>query len=109
LKRKRTILARKIPQKHRQSTRLRTKLGATKNPQGSINQPTELSSLGSEQYLQIEGQDNPEPDHEAETGCPGDEPINESGLPSIPSMSPQGDLLHDFELAQILANMKEYI
>jgi len=59
--------------------------------------------------LQIEGKDNPESDHEEETRCFGVEPRNELGLPSTPSTSPQGDLLHDIELAQILANMNDFI
>ena len=81
LKRKRTTLARNIPQKRRQSTRLRTKLGAAENPQGSINQPIELSSPGTEQYLQLEGRDDPESDHEEEIGHSRDEERNESGSP----------------------------
>ena len=55
------------------------------------------------------GQDNPESDHEEQIGHSGDEQRNELGLPSIPSMSPQGDLLHDFKLAQVLANMNDYM
>lgn len=90
-----------IPQKRRRSTRLRSKLGAPENPQGSISQPIELSSPVSEQYLQLEleGQDNPKSYHEEGTSHYQDEQINESGLPSTPNMSPEGNLLHDFELA----------
>jgi len=59
--------------------------------------------------LELEGQDNPESDHEVGTGHSGDEQRNELGLPSTPNMSPQGNLLHDFELAQVLANMNDYM
>jgi len=75
------------------------------NPQGI--QPIELSCLGSEQQLQIEGQDNPESDHKEESRHFGEEEKNDSELPS--TSSPPGDLLHDIELAQILANMDDFI
>lgn len=79
------------------------------NSQGTINQPIDLSSPRSEQYLQLEGRDNHESDHEEETGHSRDEKRNESGLPSTPNTSPPGELLHDIELAQILANMNYFI
>lgn len=41
----------KHPQKHKHSSRLRTNLGAVENPQGSVSQPIEVSSPGSEQNL----------------------------------------------------------
>ena len=81
------------------------------NPQGSTSQPIELSSPVRQQYLQPDSQDqdNPESDHEEEAEHSWDEQRNESGLPSIPSMSPQGDFLHDFELSQVLTNMNDYM
>lgn len=87
---KRTTLSSNIPHKCRQSTRLSSKLGVSENPQGSVSQPIELSSPVSEQYLQLEleGQDNPESDHEEGTLHSGDEERNELGLSPTPNMSP---------------------
>ena len=98
-----------IPQKCRHSARLRTNLGAAENPQGSSSQPIELSSPENEQYSQLKGRDDPESEHEEETEHPGDEERNESEPPSTPNTSPPRYLLHDIELAQILANMAEFI
>ena len=77
------------------------------NAQDNTSQPIELPSPVNEQHFQpkSEGQDNLESNHGEEAGHSGDEQRNES----IPSMSPQGDLLHDFELAQVLANMNDYM
>ena len=77
------------------------------NPQDSTSQPIELPSPVNEQHLQTEseGQDNPKSDHEEETGHSGDEQRNKS----VPRMCLQGDLLHDLKLAQILANMNDYM
>ena len=84
-------------------------MGVAENPQGSSSQPIELSSSENEQYSQLEGRDDPESKHEEETEHPGDEERNESEPPSTPNTIPPRDLLHDIELAQILANMVEFI
>lgn len=99
LKRNRTTLVANIPQKCRHSTRLRTNLGVAKNTQGSISQPIELSTLESEQYLQLEGHYEPKLDHEEETCHSRDVERNESRLPSTPNTSPTRDVLNDIELA----------
>ena len=90
---------------------MRSKQGASENPQGSTTQPIELSSPISEQYLQLEleGQDNPESEPEEGIGHFKYEQRNELGHPPTLNMSTQDDLLHDFELAQVVANMNVYM
>ena len=73
----------------------------------STSQPIEISSPVREQPLQLQGEDQDNPSEE--TWQSGEEQRNELGLTPTPSMSPQGDLLHDFEFSQVLANMSAYM
>lgn len=56
-------------------------MGTAENPQGSNNQPIELSSLENEQYLQLEGRDDRESEHEEETKHSSEEERNETEIP----------------------------
>lgn len=109
LERKRTTHTTNILQKRKLSARLRTSLATVENPQGSSSQLIELSSPENEQYLRLEGRDDLESEHEEETKHSSEEERNKIELPSTPNTSPPRDLLHDIELAQILANMNEFI
>ena len=63
-------------------------MGTTENPQGSSSQPIELSSPENEQYLQLEGWDDLESEHEEETEHSSEEERNETKLPSTTNTSP---------------------
>lgn len=76
------------------------------NLQSSSNQPLELPSSGDEKPLQLEGGENQE---EEETNWASEEEGEEAEPSVTSSASPRQSPLQEDELAQILANMCEYM
>ena len=74
--------------------------------QGSSSQPLELPSSGDEQPLQLKGGENQE---EEETNLTSEEKREEVEPPITSSASPPQSPLQEDELAQILANMSEFM